>query len=183
MSEVIEEYIRRNGGMRETEAFEGFLQQDRIKAWVGADDARKERLRREFSRVWTSLHPPSTPSRPGTSARPERDATVQVEMRRAIPARPVEAPPTPAPVVQKVRIPPRRLTLLCPNCSRMDVWVDDNVIGCRSCHRAYEDMLTLVPVKPLPPFAFVFGEGWKGWATAGGVAVGIAALYLLLRGL
>ena len=42
MSEVIEEYIRRNSGMQESVAFEAFLQQDRIKAWVGTDESRKD---------------------------------------------------------------------------------------------------------------------------------------------
>ena len=191
MSEVIEDYIRRNSGMSEDAAFETFLQQDRIKSWVGTDASRRERLRREFSRVWDSLHPPSTPSRQGALVREVRqEPAPQVSVRRPPPAvAPAPAPaPSPAreaepePARQRLQTgAPRRLQVLCPVCSHMEVWLHEGDIQCRHCGRAYDDMLQLIPVSPVGPFAYVFGDGWQGVAKAAGVAAGLALLYMLLR--
>lgn len=160
VSEVIEEFIRRNPQLAlEPDAFESFLHVDRIRAWVGADGSRRERLRREFSRVWADMHPVVVSK--GQALEPPR-------------ARP--APPPPAP-----RAAPRKLHLLCAACSRMDVWSVEGRVECRHCGRAYDDLLDLVPVKPVGPFAYLFGEGAAGWLTAAGVAAGLAGLYLALR--
>lgn len=183
MSEVIEEYIRRNSGMSEDAAFEAFLAQERIKAWVGSDPSRRERLRREFARMWTSLHPPSTTSRQGTLVREARVEPVQVEVRAEAP-RPAEPrpAPTPAPPQPKLRTgPPRRLQVMCPVCSHTEVWLQEGIIQCRHCSREYDDMLQLIPVRPVGPFAYVFGDGVEGVLKAGGVFVALAALYMLLR--
>lgn len=160
LSEVIEEYIRRNGGMGEPEAFETFLQQERIRAWVGGDTGRRERLHREFTRVWATLHPPSTPSKPARS----EATTVQVDVRRP-----------------SVSSPARRLQVLCAACNRLEVWSQDGAIECRSCGRTYDNFLDLIPVKPVGPFAFVFGEGAEGWLTAGGIVALLLALYGVMR--
>lgn len=179
MSEVIEDYIRRNSGMREDEAFDTFLQQDRIKAWVGSDEGRKERLRREFTRVWQTLHPPMTAARPAAEKPRAPQEAVQVEVRRP--------PPPPAPVqpqhVERAAVPapPKKLHVLCPTCGKHDVYNVGGVIACRTCSHKYDNMLDLVPVRPVGPFTFLFGEGWKGLATAGGIALALVALYLLLR--
>lgn len=154
MSEVIETYIRRHPAMPESEAFEGFLRDERISRWVGADEARRERLRAEFARVWGQVRPSAT----------------------AAPARPAPALPPPSQLA-----PPRRLQVMCPACERLDVWSDAGVVECRACGAVYDDLLRLVPVRPVGPFAFLFGEGWTGVATAGGVALLLLGLYGVLR--
>lgn len=178
MSEVIEDYIRRNTGMSEDAAFEGFLQQDRIRAWVGVDQSRRDRLRREFSRVWESLHPPSTTSRQGTLVR-EAKQPIQVEVRREAPPQAQAPEPRPQPRLNTGAA--RHLQVMCPVCRRLDVWLADGVIACRHCGRSYDDMLHLIPVKPVGPFEYVFGGGWKGVAKAAGVAAGLVLVYIALR--
>lgn len=56
LSEVIESFIREHPDLDEGSAFERFLEQDRISSWVGKDANRKERIRREFTRVWAFTH-------------------------------------------------------------------------------------------------------------------------------
>lgn len=173
MSDVIEAYIRRNSGMTEEAAFEGFLREDRIRSWVGTDESRKERLRREFQRVWASLHPPSTPSRqtqplvrPAPTAAP---APVAV--------RPVVEVPHPAPAAAA----PRKLQVLCTTCGKLDVWLESGIILCHHCQTPYDNMLDLIPVKPVGVLEFYFGTGWQGLATAVGIVVGLALLYVFLQ--
>lgn len=180
MSEVIEDYIRRNSGMREDEAFQAFLQQDRIKAWVGTDEGRRERLRREFGRVWSTLHPPMTPARPAAEKpRDPRQDVVQVEVRRQpAPAAPVQPQHAEAP---RPAVAPRKLHVLCPTCGRHDVYNHGGVISCRTCAHKYDDMLELIPVQPVGPGTFLFGEGWKGVATAAGIVAALVLVYLVLR--
>ena len=217
VSEVIEDYIRRNPGVGEDAAFQGFLQQERIKAWVGSDETRRERLRREFRRVWGVMHapPPATaPSQPqppspspASAAAQPRQAALVREVKpeppaarppEARPAPPAPAPPSPArapppspssapasaerPASARLQTgPPRRLQVLCATCARMDVWLQGGDIACRQCGRAYDDMLQLVPVKAVGPFAYLFGEGAGGWLTAGSMAAALLAIYALLR--
>lgn len=179
MSEVIEEYIRRNSGMREDEAFEAFLQQDRIRAWVGTDDGRKERLRREFTRVWQTLHPPMTAARPAAEKMRGPAPEVQVEVRRApAPAAPVQPQHAEAP---RHAGPGKKLQVLCPTCGKHDVFNQGGIIACRTCSHRYEDMLELIPVQSVGPFTFLFGHGWKGFATAVGIVVALGLVYLVLR--
>lgn len=173
MSEVIEEYIRRHPGLREADAFEGFLKQDRIKAWVGADESRKERLRAEFGRVWQTLQGAAGGTRGPVTM---RETDLEMEERR----KQMEAAKR-VPVQVASDEPSRKLQLMCPACNRTEVWKQGHVIACRNCGRVYEDMLDLVPVKPVGPFAFVFGEGVQGWLTAGGIALLLLALYGVLR--
>lgn len=175
MSEVIETYIRRHPGASESEAFDGFLREERIKQWVGADEGRRERLRREFSRVWSTLNnPEGAPAKSG-------------------PAGPQSAVLQPRPVRVEVHAPEkalhvhaagphaRKLDLLCPACTRYDVWLAEGTIACRGCGAVYDDMLALVPVKPVGPLEFVFGEGWVGYARAAGLAVALTLLYMFVR--
>lgn len=181
MSEVIEDYIRRNTGMKESDAFDGFLGQERIRAWVGDDDSRKERLRREFSRVWASLHPPSTTSRQGSTQRDARPTPtlVSVPVQRApAPAPPVEAPKPDAPPRLQ---PAKKMQVLCPTCGKLDVYNVDGKVECRHCRHSYEDMLELIPVQPVGPFTFLFGQGASGWLTATGVVVSLVLLYGVFR--
>ena len=77
----------------------------------------------------------------------------------------------------------RKLQVMCTSCGHIDVWMQDDVIGCRSCGHVYDDMLHLIRVTPVGPFEFLFGEGWAGYATAAGLAGGFALLYFLLRGI
>lgn len=77
----------------------------------------------------------------------------------------------------------RKLQVMCTSCGRVDVWMQSDVIGCRSCGHVYDDMLQLIRVTPVGPFEFLFGEGWAGYATAAGLAGGFALLYFLLRGI
>jgi hypothetical protein len=157
VSEVIEEFIRRNPDLPESAAFDGFLQQERIQRWVGADPMRRERLRAEFVRVWRSMHPSSD------------GRTPVVVVREPAPA------PSPSPA------PAQKLDLMCAECNRLDVWRQAGVLSCRSCGRVYDDMLQLVPVKPVGPFEFMFGEGAAGWLAAAGIALLLLALYGVLR--
>lgn len=175
MSEVIEAYIRRHPGASEPEAFEGFLREDRIQAWVGADPSRRERLRREFARVWSTLNNPegapgkSGPAGPQSAVLQPR--AVRVEVQTSEKAINVHAAGPHA----------RKLELLCPQCTRYDVWLAEGTIACRGCGREYHDMLSLVPVKPVGPLEFMFGEGLAGYATAGGIAAGLVLLYVVFR--
>lgn len=180
LSEVIEDFIRRNSGMREEEAFAAFIEQDRIRAWVGTDEGRRERLRREFARDWSALHPPMTAARPAAErARPPPEP-VQVEVRRPpAPAAPVAPQFTERPA--GITTPPKKLHVLCPTCGKYDVVSLGGLITCRTCQHKYDNMLDLVPVRPVGPFSFLFGEGWKGIAIAGGILVALVVVYLLLR--
>lgn len=175
MSEVIEGYIRRHPDLPQAEAFAGFLQEERIRAWVGNDDARRERLQREFARVWESVHVteptvvPTARSGPSGPSPAPQGRTLRVEV-------------TPVHEAPSSTGGGRQLQVLCTNCRRMTVWMDGGLIHCRSCGHAFDDMLHLIRVTPVGPFAFLFGEGWKGAALAGGIGVGLVAMYLLLRG-
>lgn len=175
VSEVIEEFIRRNPGSRESDAFERFLDEPRIRQWVGDDASRRERLRREFTRVWANLHPGGGGA-PASAVTTPRPPFVQHE---------APAPPREAPRTLRVDVRPdpaaRRLQLLCPACTRVDVWLQAGVVSCRSCGRVYDDMLSLVPVKAVGPFAYVFGEGAKGILTATGIGLLLLAVYGVLK--
>lgn len=176
MSDVIETYIRRNSGMTEDAAFEGFLQEDRIKSWVGADDSRKERLRREFTRVWASLHPPATTSRPGqplTRSAPQQQ-TAPVVVRPVVSVAPAAAPHPSASGA-------RKLPVLCTTCGRLDVWLEEGIILCHACSTPFDNLLDLIPVKAVGVLEFYFGTGWKGMATAVGIVVGFVLLYVFLQ--
>lgn len=196
VSEVIENYIRRHPGVPEKEAFEGFLLEDRIKTWVGGDDGRRERLRKEFGRVWGGMHVegqvttaarvgPAGPAGPQyTEGRGVRvQATDDSPQALQKPAQPRERPeaaqimqPIPAMGAQS-----RKLAVMCTGCMRVDVWMDGGLIACRSCGKVYDDMLLLIRVTPVGPFEFLFGEGWVGYATATGIALALLALYGVLR--
>jgi hypothetical protein len=180
VSEVIEDYIRRNPSDSEDHAFDGFLKMDRIATWVGNDDGRRERLRREFTRVWSAMHPVVLPKMGPAALEPPKPRET-----RSTDARPRAPEPKPAhrPTALETKEPPRKLHLLCATCSKMDVWRSDGQFLCRNCGRSYDDLLDLIPVRPVGPFAFMFGDGATGWLTAGGITVGLAALYYLLRSL
>lgn len=186
LSEVIEEFIRRHPGMAERDAFEAFLREPRIASWVGADASRRERLQREFDRVWSRLQDePAAPAAPSAPAAPPAPAA-PAQAKRPAPIVHHEAPEPPRSARVDVRThrahgAARRLNLLCPACTRVDVWLADGAITCRSCQTTYEDMLALVPVKPVGPFAYVFGEGVKGYLTAGGVALLLLVVYGVLK--
>lgn len=175
MSEVIETYIRRHPGASEPEAFEGFLREERIKQWVGGDETRRERLRREFARVWSAIHNPEGAAAKAGPAGPQsavlQPRAVRIEVQTPEKALHVNAAGPHA----------RKLDLLCTQCTRYDVWLAEGTIACRGCGRVYDDMLALVPVKPVGPLEFMFGEGWVGYATAAGIAAGLALLYVVFR--
>ena len=178
MSEVIESYIRKHPDLSEKDAFEGFLKEDRISTWVGTDDSRRERLRKEFGRVWGSLHvsgqlASSARSGPSGPAPMQQARTLRVEVQPEQEA--------PAERVRPVGAGARQLQVLCTSCKRLTVWMDGDLIQCRACGHTYDDMLQLIRVTPVGPFAFLFGEGWKGVAVAGGIAAGLVGLYFLLR--
>jgi hypothetical protein len=42
-------------------------------------------------------------------------------------------------------------------------------------------MLGLIPAKVVGPFAFMFGEGWRGAVLAVGIVAILIGLYLVLR--
>lgn len=177
MSEVIEGYIRRHPELSEKDAFEGFLKEERIRTWVGADESRKERLRKEFGRVWGSMN---VEGQLATSARSGPSGPTSMQQPRSVR---IDVSPAPEARAARPEAPgARRLQVLCTSCRRTTVWMDDAGIQCRSCGHAYEDMLQLIRVTPVGPFEFLFGGGWKGAAVAGGIAAGLLALYLLLRG-
>lgn len=160
MSEVIEDYIRRHPGLLESEAFDEFVRQDRIRQWLSADASRHERLRVEFGRVWENLQSAAGGTRGAVSMR----ETDQLKQRLQVQVTP--------------QAPPVRLSLLCSVCNRIDIWRAGDVISCHNCGRVFDDMLELVPVKAVGPFAFAFGEGIGGVA----VAVGLLLLLILLYG-
>lgn len=194
MSEVIESFIRRHQGTSEEAAFAGFLEEERIKAWVGSDEGRRERLRREFGRVWATMHAATGRSGPSGPSQMVQERPVRVDLHPApaapaapvAPARPA-APRAPLPAPRAVEPHPvtsagaRKLHVLCASCQRHDVWLEGGVISCRRCGHVYDDMLQLVRVKPVGPFEFIFGEGWAGAATAVGIALAFIALYGVLR--
>lgn len=181
LSEVIENYIRRHPGLSEKEAFEGFLKEDRIKAWVGTDESRRERLRAEFGRVWGSMNvegkmSSSSSARSGPSGpmmQGPRTVRVEVQQPQEIPTNVVPAHGGPG---------MRKLHVMCTSCGRVNVWMQDDIIACRSCGHTYDDMLQLIRVTPVGPFEFLFGGGWAGYATAAGIGGGFVLLYFLLRG-
>lgn len=188
LSEVIETYIRRHPGLTEDDAFAGFLSEERIASWVGSDATRKERLRAEFRRVWSSetaapppMAPPPSNARSGPSG-PVMHAPplMRVAMRETTPVPAMAA--TVAPTIPAAAT-ARKLSVLCSDCHRVNVWMTGGDIACRSCGRGYDDMLALIRVTPVGPFEFLFGGGWVGYATASGIALGLAGIYLLLRGL
>ncbi|GEM_PF-4521151 len=173
MSEVIEDFIRAHPGATENEAFEGFAAQERIRAWLGSDANRRERLRREFARVWTQMEAKSTGT-PTAMAQP-RPIAVPV----AIPEAPAPAPaPVRVSAIPREAPPMRHLKVLCARCERAEVWAEGSRIRCRRCGHEYDNMLDLVPVKPVGLFTFLFGEGKAGLVAAGGILLLLALLYL-----
>lgn len=139
---------------------------------MGNDAARRDRLQREFARVWAATRAPAVPAPvPAAPAPRETPRPLRVEVGRK----------GASPVVSSVSQAPRRLQLLCPACERLDVWLADGVISCHHCGREYDDMLALVPVKPVGPFEYVFGEGPMGLLKAAGVALLLLAVYGVLK--
>ncbi|HET6404395.1 MAG TPA: hypothetical protein VFH78_07095 [Candidatus Thermoplasmatota archaeon] len=178
MSEVIENYIRKHPDLSERDAFEGFLKEDRIKAWVGTDESRRERLRSEFGRVWGTMHVAGQMTASGARSGPsgpsmQAPRTVRVDVHTHAKPPPPETEPAEG---------LRKLQVMCTACGRIDVWMQGATIACRSCGHTYDDMLQLIRVTPVGPFEFLFGGGWAGYATATGIAGGLALLYFLLRG-
>lgn len=180
MSEVIEHYIRDHPGVSENDAFEGFARQERIAAWLGSDPTRRERLRREFARVWSMMEAKATSGG-------QRMAPLQPRPVEPAP-KPAQAPVPPPRATEPMEVPRRvpvaggrKLSLLCPTCERLDVWADGGRVSCHHCGADYHDMLELVPVKVVGPFAFLFGEGAAGWLTAGGLVLLILLLYGVLK--
>jgi hypothetical protein len=153
--DYIEDFIRQRGASSEAAAFEAFLAEPRIAAWVSGDAARVARLRAEFAAGWARVHPLRAPA--------------------PLPAAPPPAAPVPAAPARA------HLHLLCPHCRRMQVYQDGARVECRHCGRVYEDLLDLIPVRPLGPLAYVFGEGARGWLTAAGVLLLLLLLYGVLR--
>ena len=176
MSEVIENYIRKHPDQSEKDAFEGFLNEERIKSWVGNDDSRKERLRKEFGRVWGSMHVQGSVTQSGARAGPSGPAQMQQPKTVRVDVTPEaeHAPGRPGAAA-------RKLGVLCANCKHTDVWMQGDVIQCHRCGRYYDDMLSLIRVTPVGPGEFLFGEGWKGAATGVGIVAGLVGLYYLLR--
>jgi len=189
VSEVIENFIRRRPGISRDEALEEFLGDDRIATWIGGDASRRTRLENEFARVWEDVTSgPLDPSSaaaldaPEVISHEEGDARPPADPRTLAPKIPSKAAPPTPPVRRIEGAPPaRRLDLLCPNCAAFDVWSEDGIVACHNCHAEYDNMLDLVPVEPVGPFAFLFGDGWMGWVTAAGLTAALAILYLVLR--
>lgn len=185
MSEVIENYIRRHPDVGEKEAFDGFLHEERIKAWVGTDETRKERLRKEFGRVWGSMHVEGQVSHSGARAGPSGPSQMQQPRSVRVDLTPQAELPPQAARPSAPRAPPgagaRKLQVMCTACHQVNVWMQSDEILCRSCGTVYDDMLQLIRVTPVGPFEFLFGEGWKGAAVATGIAAGLVGLYFLLR--
>lgn len=182
MSEVIETYIRAHPGVTENDAFEGFARQERIAAWLGNDATRRERLRREFARVWSQMEgSTSGPQRMVQHARREGGPS----LTQAPPARPEPLPAMPEAEPMRVPVRPganaRKLSLLCPNCESLDVWSESGRVSCHHCGRGYDNMLELIPVQAVGPFAFLLGEGATGWLTAGGLVLLLLVLYGVLK--
>lgn len=194
MSEVIRDFISAHGGLGETEAFELFLKEERIRAWVGSDPQRKSRIQREFARQWALHHAsdppsqaqPSPSSSPGPSSGPSRQPTI-VQVRSPEPAAPSLGPARLGPSGPSARgdrsegAAARKLTLMCPACREVEVWTRGGAIECRSCGREYDNMLELVPVHPVGPFAFLFGEGAVGLLTAAGLVLLLLLTYGVFR--
>lgn len=210
MSEVIEDFIRRHPGASEGEAFEDFLGQPRIRAWVGDDASRRDRLHREFTRVWSTMRGGAAASTASPAAarvvqQPPpvrepvaREPAVREPVREPVareptarepaarePAREAPRPHAPqqarAPVRTNAAAAGRKLQLMCPSCARIDVWLEGGTISCRTCGTVYDDMLALVPVKPVGPFEYLFGEGTKGALTAVGVGLLLLGVYGVLK--
>ena len=184
VSEVIETYIRAHPGVTENDAFEGFARQERIAAWLGSDATRRERLRREFARVWSQMEA-SASAGPQRMAPPQRreDAPRLTQAPPPAPPKPLPAMPEAEPMQVPVRpsASARKLNLLCPSCESLDVWSEAGRVRCHQCGRGYDNMLELVPVQSVGPFAFLFGEGATGWLTAGGIVLLLAILYGVLK--
>lgn len=172
MSEVIEEYIRRHPGLREGEAFDTFVEQEKIRSWIGQHADRRERLRSEFGRVWQHLQGAAGGTRGPVSMR-ETDVEI-AERAKQQRAKRLQVEMTPD-------APAARLPLMCPTCRRLDVWRAGDAVACRNCGRTFDDMLDLVPVHPVGPFEFVFGSGARGVAVAAGILVLLITLYGVLR--
>lgn len=180
MSEVIRDFIKDHEKLGEAKAFEQFLEQERIRAWVGDDPQRREKIRREFARIWATqegegqnvvqVQKPETPEAP---PKPESDSHVPIHRgkSKAVVERPVPSTETGY----------RHLNLLCTNCDGLDVWNKGHVIECRGCGRVYDNMLELVPVQPVGPFTYLFGEGTGGVATAVGLVLLLLVIYGVFR--
>jgi ribosomal protein S27E len=168
VSDVIEDYIRRHPSPSLDEAFRGFLGEARIHAWVGTDAARRDRLYREFTRVWgATMSPRGAYSTLGSNGRSVLlSPTIATVRRDAAP------PPTQE---------GRQLRVLCPACASFAVYSVGTTVSCTACGAVHEDMLALIPVTPVGPFAFVFGSGWKGAVRAVLVGAALVALYGVLR--
>lgn len=179
MSEVIRDFIKEHPQLGESDCFEEFLQQERIRAWVGTDPQRREKIRGEFHRIWV------VEKDPGAN-------TVQVQ-RTTVPTPPSEVRvhkdtaamasgqgPAARPTLGS-QVAPRKLNLLCASCDGTDVWAKGHLIECRRCGRIYDNMLDLVPVQPVGPFTYMFGEGAGGVATAVGLVLFLLVIYYLFR--
>jgi hypothetical protein len=174
VSEVIREFIRTHETLSEPDAFARFLEEERIRTWVGSDPERREKIRREFARQWAEMHEAA----PGAGQAQRAPTVVQVA-REPAQAKP-QAPP-PVANVQRPEGASRKLTLMCPACREVEVWTRGSLIECRGCGRHYDNMLDLVPVHPVGPFTYLFGEGVVGFATAVGLVLMLIAIYGVFR--
>lgn len=194
----IESFIRSRRDASREQAFGEFLQTPRIKDWASGDESRVERLRSEFNRAWDRVNgdgddaqdavDAAAPAPPASGK--TRTVTPTARGKRAPPEPAMEKPSasdavTGAQDAKWARFGKVTQSVMCPKCGsvRLHAHLDHDAVNirCRQCDSVYTDLLELIPVRRVGPFAFLFGEGLGGVGTAVGLGAALALVYGVLK--
>lgn len=176
--ETLREFVVRNRALPKDEALALVLDMPKVRAWAGTDGARRDRLVREFERLWAEVAAPAETERPQRAtprAQPHMGPAHAHADERVV--REATRPPK---VVRS-----RREKFICASCGSYDIYSEsdghDVHVRCRQCKAEYPDLLQLVPVVEVGPFELFFGRGREAAVKVGAIALVWAALILIMR--
>lgn len=196
--ETLREFVVRNRDMPKDAALAQVFDMPKVRSWVGNDAARRERLMREFERLWAEVAVEQASAAPERAGAPlQRRQPSAAEPPRYRETEPVHRPhmgPAHAHadegVVREAARPmravrARREKFICSACGSYDIYSESDGrevrVRCRQCKTEFPDLLELVPVVEVGPFELFFGRGREAAVKAGAIVVLWAVVYLLLR--
>lgn len=173
--ETLREFVLRNRGLPKAQALDQVFEMPKVRAWVGSDTARRERLTREFERLWAEVAVGESPARLAPRPQPHMGPAHQHADERVV--REAARPPK---VVRS-----RREKFICSACGSYDIFSESDGhavhVRCRQCKTEFPDLLALVPVVEVGPFELFFGHGREAAVKIGAITLVWAAVILLMR--
>lgn len=174
--ETLREFVVRNRSLPKDQALAQVLEMPKVRAWVATDAARRDRLTREFERLWAEV---ATEPATQTPRAPPRTAHMGPAHLRGDETM-LGEPARPPKVVRS-----RREKFICSACGSYDIYSesDGNAVRvrCRQCKTEFPDLLALVPVVEVGPVELFFGRGREAVVKIGAIVLLWVAVYGLLR--